>query len=91
MLHICVECTVKPSKYYFSRLCLKIAESVYFDRFISIAVSVNMFVLCIEYYGSPKWYNVMLKVFNDIFVVLFALEAIIKVIGFGVVRYFEKS
>jgi hypothetical protein len=50
-----------------------------------------MFVLCIEYYGSPKWYNVMLKVFNDIFVVLFALEAIIKVIGFGVVRYFEKS
>ena len=95
MQTIMVNATVKrkpvESKYCTVKLCLRIAQSKYFDRFISVAVAINMVVLCIEYYGSPYWYRTMLEIFNVVFVVLFAFEALIKLIGFGVWLYFSDS
>jgi hypothetical protein len=60
-----------------------------FDNFISMCVALNILCLCIEYYNAPDWYNKMLGIFNIIFVVIFMIEAVLKIIGYGRVQYFR--
>jgi len=70
---------------------LTIAESKWSDYFISVCVFINMVCLCIEYYGSPLWYNKMLQTINLVFVIIFMIEAIIKLIGSGISCYFSNA
>jgi len=54
-----------------------------FDNFITICVGINTIGLCIEYHNAPIWYQQMLEIANTIFVVIFTVEALFKIIGYG--------
>jgi len=67
-----------------------IAEHKNFDSLITWAVSINMAVLCCEWYNSPKWYKDVLEHLNLTFVIIFAIEALIKLVGWGSTFYFSQ-
>jgi hypothetical protein len=60
-----------------------IVKSRMFDNFITICVGINTIGLCIEYHNAPIWYQQMLEIANTIFVVIFTVEALFKIIGYG--------
>ena len=59
-----------------------------FDNFIAICVGLNIMVLCSEFYNSPQWYKDILEAANTVFVFIFMIECVIKVIGLGPKMYF---
>ena len=72
------------------RCCFVIADSAWFEHFIMSLIVLNTLVLCIGYYGQPHVYAVTLDSINYALFGVFALEAIIKLLGFGG-QYFSTS
>ena len=66
----------------------KLVHHNLFDFMVSLFVGINMLVLCGEYYGAPYWYRSMLEHFNLFFVIIFAIEAVLKDIAVGPKFYF---
>ena len=54
-----------------------------FENLISASVGINIVGLCMEYYNAPAPYEKLLAVMNIVFVVVFIIEAILKIIGYG--------
>jgi hypothetical protein len=67
----------------------KIVHHKRFDRFITIAVAINLFFLSIEYHGAADWYIQGLEYANLVFVGIFALEAVAKILACGFAFYFS--
>ena len=64
------------------------AKHSYFERFINIAIIINTFVLCLEYYNQPQLMKDILWQLNNIFTCVFVCESLIKITAFGL-RYFR--
>ena len=54
-----------------------------FDRTVMVVIILNTIALAIEHHGQPDEMTTVLEVFNYIFTIFFALEAVIKIIGLG--------
>jgi len=63
-------------------------KSSHFEWFITLVIVLNTIAMCMEFYGAPAKYMYVLYVFNLVFVVIFTIEAIIKLIGLGPRYYF---
>ena len=72
------------------RCCFTIADSAWFENFIMALIVLNTLVLCVGYYGQPYEYAFALDVINYVLFGVFAVEAIIKLLGFGG-QYFSTS
>jgi hypothetical protein len=59
-----------------------------FDNIISIFVGINLLALMSEYYGAPEYYTNFLESLNTLFVTIFTIEAILKLIAYNVTYYF---
>jgi hypothetical protein len=68
--------------------CQKLAISQRFEWFISIMILLNTLVMCLDKYPSSDQYQMVLDYCNLGFVVIFTVEAIIKIFGFGPNYYF---
>ena len=44
-------------------------------------IILNTLVLCMDYYGSPPAYKSVLDWLNNVFVIIFTIEAILKLTG----------
>ena len=62
-------------------LMINLSESKNFDLFIMICILANTFVLAFNWYMQPKSYKDVLEIFNYTFMVIFTIEAIIKIIA----------
>jgi hypothetical protein len=51
-------------------------------------IAINTIFLCIDYNGSPALLSKIIQIGNIIFISIFALEALLKLIGFGLRYYF---
>jgi hypothetical protein len=60
-----------------------LVETSLFENLISASVGINIVGLCMEYYNAPAPYEKLLAVMNIVFVVVFIIEAILKIIGYG--------
>jgi hypothetical protein len=60
-----------------------LVETSLFENLISASVGINIVGLCMEYYNAPAAYEKLLAVMNIVFVVVFIIEAILKIIGYG--------
>ena len=60
----------------------------YFDKFVLITILLNCAVLGSEHFGQPDYHSSFLAISNYIFVVVFSLEAILKMLAMGVSDYF---
>lgn len=59
-----------------------------FEWFITLIIVLNTIIMCMEYYGASDEYNNILNKANLVFVAIFTLEAVLKLIGLGVRYYF---
>lgn len=65
-------------------------EHRYFDNFILFCIIGNTFVLAFNWYMQPKSYEGPIEIVNYVFVVIFTIEAIVKIIA-QKVDYFRDS
>jgi len=59
-----------------------------FDYFITIIIALNTVTMCMDYYSASEIYLRVLDISNIVFVIIFTLEAVLKLIGLGVKYYF---
>lgn len=64
--------------------------SKYFDNTIYMCIVINTLVLTVSWYGNPDSVENVTSIINIAFVVVFSLEAFIKIIAFGL-RYFRDN
>lgn len=54
-------------------------------------ILMNIIVMAMNFEGASSEYNYALYILNLIFSVVFIVEAILKLIGFGVMGYFRNG
>eukprot|EP01062_Namystynia_karyoxenos_P067252 TRINITY_DN6115_c1_g1_i1.p1 TRINITY_DN6115_c1_g1~~TRINITY_DN6115_c1_g1_i1.p1 ORF type:complete len:2160 (+),score=713.69 TRINITY_DN6115_c1_g1_i1:175-6654(+) len=64
------------------------ATHPHFDNFITLCIVANIFVMSMEHHGASEAFNLTLENMNLFFVVVFALEALVKIIALGRHGYF---
>uniref|UniRef100_A0A7R9YEG0 Uncharacterized protein n=1 Tax=Pinguiococcus pyrenoidosus TaxID=172671 RepID=A0A7R9YEG0_9STRA len=78
---------LRELKRRFRRQCLMLTLSDPFRIFIVTAITLNTIVLCMQFFGQPSLYTTVLEIMNLAFLVIFILEAMLKVTGTGWRRY----
>ncbi|XP_077940246.1 voltage-dependent T-type calcium channel subunit alpha-1H isoform X2 [Gasterosteus aculeatus] len=74
-----------PLRLYIHTLC----TSNYLDLFITFIICVNVFTMSIEHYNQPQYLEEVLKYCNYVFTCIFVFEAVLKVVAFGIHRFFR--
>ncbi|XP_038639464.1 voltage-dependent T-type calcium channel subunit alpha-1I isoform X2 [Scyliorhinus canicula] len=67
-----------------------ICTSHYLDLFITFTICINVVTMSLEHYNQPKSLEVSLKYCNYMFTAVFVLEAILKLVSFGLRRFFKE-
>ncbi|XP_029946077.1 voltage-dependent T-type calcium channel subunit alpha-1H isoform X2 [Salarias fasciatus] len=84
----------KQRPYYadYSPLRLSIhtlCTSHYLDLFITFIICINVFTMSIEHYNQPQYLEEVLKYCNYVFTFIFVIEALLKLVAFGIHRFFK--
>lgn len=77
-----------PTGSMIRKAVFKLVLSNYFEYFIVSTIGINTIFLCIDYHGSPELLTKIIQIGNIIFISIFAVEAMLKLIGFGIRYYF---
>jgi hypothetical protein len=64
-------------------------KGAFFDNFLTIAVFINTVALALDRYGISAEEANNLSVMNTIFTWIFIVEAVLKIIGLGIVKYLK--
>ncbi|XP_036950412.1 voltage-dependent T-type calcium channel subunit alpha-1I-like isoform X4 [Acanthopagrus latus] len=67
-----------------------VCTSNYLDLFITIIIFTNLLTMSMEHYNQPKYFEEILKYCNYVFTVVFVIESILKLIAFGLRRFFKE-
>ncbi|KAM7010209.1 voltage-dependent T-type calcium channel subunit alpha-1H-like [Tautogolabrus adspersus] len=67
-----------------------VCTSSYMDLFITIIIFTNLLTMSMEHYNQPQYLEEILKYCNYVFTVVFVIEAILKLIAFGLRRFFKE-
>ncbi|XP_064416748.1 calcium channel, voltage-dependent, P/Q type, alpha 1A subunit, b isoform X3 [Latimeria chalumnae] len=62
-----------------------------FEYTVMAMIALNTIVLMMKFYNSTDTYEYVLKMFNTVFTTLFSLECLLKIIAFGVLKYFQDA
>lgn len=60
-----------------------------FEYFILLCIVFNTVFLCLEYYNAPPMYQRALDTGNNVFVVIFTIEAFLKISAHGISYYWH--
>jgi Ion transport protein. len=72
------------------KFCYFLAKKKGFDYSILFLIVLNTFVLGLKFTGQSDTFSLVLDIFNHAFLVIFNIEALIKIAGWGVF-YFKDS
>ncbi|XP_068444723.1 voltage-dependent T-type calcium channel subunit alpha-1H-like [Clinocottus analis] len=67
-----------------------VCTSHYLDLFITIIIFTNLLTMSMEHYNQPRYFEEILKYCNYVFTVVFVIETILKLIAFGLRRFFKE-
>ncbi|MEQ2220436.1 hypothetical protein ILYODFUR_005445, partial [Ilyodon furcidens] len=67
-----------------------VCTSHYLDLFITIIIFTNLLTMSMEHYNQPQYLEEILKYCNYVFTLVFVIEAILKLIAFGLRRFFKE-
>uniref|UniRef100_A0A7N8Y1R4 Voltage-dependent T-type calcium channel subunit alpha-1G-like n=1 Tax=Mastacembelus armatus TaxID=205130 RepID=A0A7N8Y1R4_9TELE len=67
-----------------------VCTSQYLDLFITIIIFTNLLTMSMEHYNQPQYLEEILKYCNYVFTLVFVIEAILKLIAFGLRRFFKE-
>jgi len=62
-------------------------ENPFFEKAVIVLILVNTLFLAMEHYDAPPWFISMSDNANLFFTIVFAVEMILKLIGFGCKKY----
>uniref|UniRef100_A0A8C6UTY0 Calcium channel, voltage-dependent, T type, alpha 1H subunit a n=1 Tax=Neogobius melanostomus TaxID=47308 RepID=A0A8C6UTY0_9GOBI len=88
----CAEAKQRPYYADYSPVRLSIhtlCTSHYLDLFITFIICINVFTMSIEHYNQPKYLEEVLKYCNYVFTCIFVIEALLKLVAFGIQRFFK--
>lgn len=89
MLHVNLKIRpTMPMNNNFRKAVFKFVLSNFFENFIMLIIALNTLFLCLDYHGAPLGLAKTIEIGNMIFISIFTLEAILKLIGLGVKYYF---
>ncbi|XP_042202675.1 voltage-dependent T-type calcium channel subunit alpha-1I-like, partial [Callorhinchus milii] len=74
-----------PVRLFIHTLC----TSHYLDLFITFIICINVITMSLEHYNQPTSLEVALKYCNYMFTTTFVVEAILKLVAFGLRRFFK--
>lgn len=77
----------KPKEEWRARF-YNLVVNPWFERFIMVSIILNTFVLCFKWYGQDEKIERINEIINYIFAIIFTLELIFKLVGFGK-RFFK--
>ncbi|KAJ0058164.1 hypothetical protein NL108_008799, partial [Boleophthalmus pectinirostris] len=66
-----------------------LCTSHYLDLFITFIICINVFTMSIEHYNQPHYLEEVLKYCNYVFTCIFVVEALLKLVAFGIQRFFK--
>uniref|UniRef100_A0A3B4UUH4 Voltage-dependent T-type calcium channel subunit alpha-1H n=1 Tax=Seriola dumerili TaxID=41447 RepID=A0A3B4UUH4_SERDU len=66
-----------------------LCTSHYLDLFITFIICINVFTMSIEHYNQPQYLEEVLKYCNYVFTIIFVIEALLKLVAFGIHRFFK--
>lgn len=68
----------------------KFIGNVYFENFITIAICLNTVVMAMNHFNMNKQFEDILTIFNTCFMVIFTLEAILKLHAMRCDYFYDK-
>ncbi|XP_054849657.1 voltage-dependent T-type calcium channel subunit alpha-1H [Eublepharis macularius] len=74
-----------PVRKHIHTLC----TSHYLDLFITFIIGVNVITMSMEHFNQPKSLDEALKYCNYLFTIVFVVEAVLKLVAFGLRRFFK--
>ncbi|XP_065922507.1 voltage-dependent T-type calcium channel subunit alpha-1I isoform X8 [Magallana gigas] len=78
------------AEYSPSRLIIhQVVNSKYFDLAIAGVIGLNVITMAMEYYMMPEELEFALKIFNYFFTSVFIIEATLKILALGFMRYIK--
>ncbi len=81
-----------PPKNVFRRFCFRIVkDNQKFEIFILVIIALNTVTLMIPYDGASEMFTLILSDLNAVFVGIFVLEAVIKLLGYGFRYYWHET
>ncbi|XP_068606816.1 voltage-dependent T-type calcium channel subunit alpha-1H-like [Brachionichthys hirsutus] len=67
-----------------------VCTSNYLDIFITVIIFTNLLTMSMEHYKQSQYFEEILKYCNYVFTVVFVIEAILKLVAFGLRRFFKE-
>ncbi|KAM9792186.1 voltage-dependent T-type calcium channel subunit alpha-1H-like [Neosynchiropus ocellatus] len=67
-----------------------LCTSQYLDLFITIIILMNLLTMSMEHYNQPQYLVDILKYCNYVFTLVFVIEAVLKLVAFGLRRFFKE-
>ncbi|XP_077025003.1 voltage-dependent T-type calcium channel subunit alpha-1I [Tamandua tetradactyla] len=77
--------TYCPTRLFIHSMC----TSHYLDIFITFIICLNVVTMSLEHYNQPTSLETALKYCNYMFTTVFVLEAVLKLVAFGLRRFFK--
>ncbi|XP_052016623.1 voltage-dependent T-type calcium channel subunit alpha-1I [Apodemus sylvaticus] len=77
--------TYCPTRLLIHSMC----TSHYLDLFITFIICLNVVTMSLEHYNQPTSLETALKYCNYMFTTVFVLEAVLKLVAFGLRRFFK--
>uniref|UniRef100_G3TUK4 Voltage-dependent T-type calcium channel subunit alpha n=1 Tax=Loxodonta africana TaxID=9785 RepID=G3TUK4_LOXAF len=77
--------TYCPTRLLIHSMC----TSHYLDIFITFIICLNVVTMSLEHYNQPTSLEIALKYCNYLFTTVFVLEAVLKLVAFGLRRFFK--
>ncbi|XP_074182523.1 voltage-dependent T-type calcium channel subunit alpha-1I isoform X3 [Rhinolophus sinicus] len=77
--------TYCPTRLLIHSMC----TSHYLDIFITFIICLNVVTMSLEHYNQPTSLETALKYCNYLFTTVFVLEAVLKLVAFGLRRFFK--
>jgi len=85
----------RPEKPGFRMFCYDIVnagpKNQRFDRFITMMILLNTFMMCLQHRGIDPTFNFILKIFDYVFVGTFVMEAFLKISANGFIVYWRNN
>ncbi|KAL4124034.1 hypothetical protein PRIC2_009876 [Phytophthora ramorum] len=79
---------LRPPREKFRRILFYLVKMQRFEWFIMICIIVNTFLMAAQYFGQSTLQAYAINIINEIFAVIFTVEALFKLTAFGW-EYFE--
>ena len=79
---------VEPDNIFRKKIYNLVRQDWFDHYFITSVILLNTVTMCMEFYGASKQYLQILEFCNIIFVIIFTMEAVLKIVGYGPIYYF---